>query len=342
MKKGNNNEKLNQLRIFLNVAPILLFGLTSCKAGPPELTRDNFATAETHRYFEEFTDQGAVNEFVHEATIAVALDKQTVIRSNIDMFYSHAIVDVSKGATLTLPESDGRLRLAQIIDPNHFTSDVFYEAGTYELKSNSGAEFVYIFMRTGADPADSGDQAKARAIMEGASITSEGARSFTSEFGFDTDEIVAMRVEIIREATYTNSIGCFGDVDEIQDFDHFTFCSANGWGGLPEAHAVYKVEKTNMGIGCATMTIDPPPVDYYWSLTVYDAEGWLAHPYPLRTSDNTTPNTDGTLTFNFGCGEDALNNIDITENWSYALRMYGPQEPILNGTYQTESPHPVE
>lgn len=305
----------------------------------PAVTRANYATAETHRYFQDFIDQGAVNSFTHEADIAVALDKQTIIRSNIDLFYSHAIVDISEGATLTLPESDGRLRLAQVIDSNHYTSDVFYDAGTYDLRSNSGADFVCVFMRTSADPVDAEDQAKARAIMEAASIKSEGGRAFKSKW--DPNEVVGMRREVLASASYTDSLGAFGDVDDISDFEKFTFAAAYGWGGLPEIHAAYSVIDPNLGNKCATMTIEAPPVDRYWSLTVYDAEGWLTHPHPLRNGLNTTPNEDGTLTFHFGCGDDAPNNIDITENWTYALRMYGPQEPILDGTYNPVTPHLV-
>jgi hypothetical protein len=310
------------------------------KQAEPELTRDNFATAETHRYFQEFTDQGAVNKFIHEETIAVALDKQTIIRSNIDMFYSHAIVDISEGATLTLPPSDGRLRLAHIIDANHYTSDVFYDSGTYQLRSNSGTDFVYVFMRTAADPADPEDQDMARTIMEAASIESNSGGSFQSNW--DPAEVIAMRREIIFSATYTDSLGAFGDVDEIEDFEKFTFAAAAGWGGLPEAHTVFWPIEPNLGEECATMTIEPPPVDRYWSLTVYDVEGWLAHPAPVRNSYNTTPDENGSLTFHFGCGDDALNNIDITKNWTYILRMYGPQEPILNGTYKPVIAHVVE
>lgn len=325
----------------VNAATILIFSLTSCVSEPPAVTRDNFATAETHRYFQDFTDQGAVNTFIHEEDVVVALDKQTVIRSNIDMFYSHAIVDISEGATLTLPETDGRLRLVQIIDANHYTTDVFYDAGTHELTSRSGAQYVYAFMRTIADPTEVEDQDKARAIMMGASINSKGGRPFKSEFGFDPDDVVEMRREIIQEGGYTDSRGAFGDVHEIQNFDLFTFAAATGWGGLPEAHAAYWVAESNLDAACATMTIEAPPVDHYWSLTVYDADGWLAHQHPVRSSFSTTPNEDGTLTFHFGCGEDALNNIEVTENWSYALRMYGPQEPILNGSYKPASPQLV-
>ncbi len=325
--------------IFVALAAIL----TSCTNGQPrvgespEVTRENFATAETHRYFQEFTDQGAINKFVHEKEQVVALDKQTVIRSNIDMFYSHAIVDVSKGATLTLPPSPGRFRLAQIIDSNHYTTDVFYDEGTYELKSNSGADFVYIFMRTAADPSDPEDQDTARGVMEAASIASNGGGTFRSNW--NPDEVIEMRGQIIRNATYTDSFGAFGDVDDIKDFEKFTFAAAAGWGGLPEAHAAYWPIEPKLGKACATMTIEDPPVDYYWSLTVYDEEGWLAHSNPVRSSYNTKPNEDGTLTFHFGCGDAALNDLPITENWTFVLRMYGPQEPILNGTYKPVIPH---
>ncbi len=309
-------------------------------AESPELTRDNFATAETHRYLQEFTDQGAINKFVHEEDVVVDLDKQTIIRSNIDMFYSHAVVDITRGATLTLPAADGRFRLAQIVDSNGYTPDVFYDAGTYDLRSNSGSDFVYVFMRTAADPADAQDQDEARAVMQGASIESKGGGTFHSDW--DPAEVIAMRREIIFGATYTDSLGAFGDVDDIEDFEKFTFAAAAGWGGLPEADAAYWPIEPKLGDQCATMTIEPPPVDRYWSLTVYDVEGWLAHPAPVRSTGNTTPNEDGTLTFHFGCGDDALNNIDITENWTFILRLYGPQEPILNGTYKPVSPQLVE
>ena len=317
--------------------------LTSCGSEPPEtgespeVTRKNFATAETHRYFQEFTDQGAINKFVHEKDVVVALDKQTVIRSNVDMFYSHAIVDVSAGATLTLPPSPGRFRLAQVVDSNHYTTDVFYKAGTHALRSNSGADFVYVFMRTAADPTDPEDQDEARKVMEAASIKSNGGGTFRSNW--KPDEVIEMRGQIIRGATYTDSLGAFGDVGDIKDFEKFTFAAAAGWGGLPEAHAAYWPIEPKLGKACATMTIEPPPVDHYWSLTVYDEEGWLAHSNAVRNSYNTRPNEDGTLTFHFGCGNAALNNLPITENWTFVLRMYGPQEPILNGTYEPVVPH---
>lgn len=212
-------------KIIILVA-IFAFLLASCTSESPKVTRENFAAAETQRYMQEFSDQGAVNKFIHEEDIAVALDKQTVIRSNIDMYYSHAVVDISKGATTTLPKSENRLRMAQVIDENHYTTDVFYDEGVYELKSNSGSNFVYIFMRTYADLTDLEDQKKALEIMNSTIIESNGGKTFESKY--DPEEVIKMRKEIIFGATYTDSKGAFGDVDDIKDFEKFTFASAVG------------------------------------------------------------------------------------------------------------------
>jgi hypothetical protein len=35
-----------------------------------------------------------------------------------------------------------------IMTKHHYTLDVFFDEGTYELESNSGNKFVYVFMRT--------------------------------------------------------------------------------------------------------------------------------------------------------------------------------------------------
>ncbi len=118
------------IAIIISAAAVVACNNDSPVAESPKVSRDNFATAETHRYLQEFTDQGAINKFVHEEDVVVDLDKQTIIRSNIDMFYSHAVVDISKGATLTLPAADGRFRLAQLVDANGYTPDVFFDAGS--------------------------------------------------------------------------------------------------------------------------------------------------------------------------------------------------------------------
>jgi hypothetical protein len=68
---------------------------------------DNFTRAETHRMFADLQrNAGGVNRFAHNRTPA-SVDEQPVIRMNRDTLYSFAIVDISAGATLTVPDASG-------------------------------------------------------------------------------------------------------------------------------------------------------------------------------------------------------------------------------------------
>ena len=72
------------------------------------VTLDNYKTAESDLAFNNVTKFVGTNKFLHFPVEAFDLDNQTVVRMNRDTIYSGAIVNVSKGATVTLPESDGR------------------------------------------------------------------------------------------------------------------------------------------------------------------------------------------------------------------------------------------
>ncbi len=82
--------------------------------------------------YSSLVEGGEVNKFIHlrEPT---PLDKQNVIRMNRDTYYSAAIVDISEGATLTIPETNGRYVSAMIINEDHFNNKVYHKPGTYKL-----------------------------------------------------------------------------------------------------------------------------------------------------------------------------------------------------------------
>lgn len=70
-----------------------------------KVNADNFKRAETHRMMAGLQrDAGGVNAFSHNREPA-AVEKQTVIRMNRDTLYSFAVIDISAGATLTVPEA---------------------------------------------------------------------------------------------------------------------------------------------------------------------------------------------------------------------------------------------
>jgi hypothetical protein len=72
------------------------------KVSDPQLvTMDNFAHAETAHYFTEQLAKAPVNEYSHNRE-PVTVDNQVIIRSNVDLIYSYAVVDVTQEATFSL------------------------------------------------------------------------------------------------------------------------------------------------------------------------------------------------------------------------------------------------
>jgi hypothetical protein len=94
---------------------------------------DNFARAETDRMFAAIQGQaGGVNQWLHYR-VPTPLDQQPVIRMNRDTLYSAAVVDISAGATITIPDAGRRYFSVMIVNQDHYNNKVLHEPGKYEL-----------------------------------------------------------------------------------------------------------------------------------------------------------------------------------------------------------------
>ena len=94
---------------------------------------DNFARAETHRMMAGLQrDAGGVNRFRHNREPA-SVDEQTVIRMNRDTLYSFAVVDISAGAILTVPDAGERYLSVMMVNKDHYINRVFHDARRHEL-----------------------------------------------------------------------------------------------------------------------------------------------------------------------------------------------------------------
>ena len=113
------------------------------------VTDQNYVQAETDWNFAGLQAKAEINTWIHKGV--VTKDSQTIIRSNADVVYSIALVDVSKGVTFTVPKREnGALQLIHYIDENHLTHGVVYagESKTVSSKDLTGGDYVYILART--------------------------------------------------------------------------------------------------------------------------------------------------------------------------------------------------
>ena len=94
------------------------------------------------------------------------------------------------------------------------------------------------------------------------------------------------------------------------------------------------------------MRIVDVPVDGYWSVTVYNREGYMErNPQEVYTINSVIARhePDGAVELQFGgCDGRAANCIPIMEGWNYLVRLYRARPEVLDGTWQFPSAEPIE
>lgn len=234
---------------------------------------DNFARAETDRMFIGIqANAGGVNRFEHNRT-ATPVDKQTVIRMNRDTLYSFAIVNVTAGATVTVPDAGRRYLSVMVVNEDHYINRVFHDAGDYDLTMEDfGTPFVAVVARTLVDPRDPADLSAVAAVQDQLKLRAAAQEPFVSPV-YDGESLDRTRTALLTLASDMSSFErSFGRADEV-DAVHHLISTAAGWGGLPDSEAAYIGVTPGLPVGKYTLTIgDDVPVDGFWSVSVYNAE----------------------------------------------------------------------
>ena len=138
----------------------------------------------------------------------------------------------------------------------------------------------------------------------------------------------------------------FGRKDQVDPIQHLIGTAA-GWGGNPQTAATYVgVEPThNDGKTIYRLTVKDVPVDGFWSISVYNKDGFFEqNAQNAYTLNNITakPEADGSYTIQFGgCDGTTANCLPIMPGWNYTVRLYRPQPSILDGTWKFPAAEPV-
>ena len=348
MKKQTNSFTVYVIALFLGVTQLQAQEATNPKSSADEpipVTVDNFVRAETAAQFDSYMKlTGGVNKFFHFRE-AVPLDKQTLIRMNRDALYSSAIVDISKGATLTIPETDGRYLSIMIMNEDGYINKVYQGKGTYKLTMKEfDTPYVSVALRTLINPLDPADIAQVIAIQDGATISSKSARPYTHP-EYDQASYEAIYKAIIELSRFVpDTRRMFGAKEDVTEVRHL-LGTAFGFGGLPEQEAYYLNVEPNLPVGAYEITVKDVPVDAFWSISLYNKEGYFQeNEYNANSVNNITgtPNEDGSFTVHFGGDPKSSNYLHIMEGWNYAVRMYQPRKEILEGEWIFPSVKPVQ
>ncbi|MCK4349212.1 MAG: DUF1254 domain-containing protein [Candidatus Krumholzibacteria bacterium] len=338
-----------------------------------------FPYQDTHNYVLMYTqgDPASFNTWVlgSEPTLVKAGDDK-IVRTNNDTFYNMAFVILENGPVVlgSSAPSEGRFISFQLMDDRNVNyRNVIFPKGTYtlyhgekpeevqgeaiEVPSNLSVVIVRVEVKDKNNPED---LAAATAVFKG--ITIDGPElEETPELdllsGFDKaveEEALLRMEETLRTVPFIETVVGPGKKPGTDvPYLYHAAGTKGGWGGPDPTHSTYESlftddagETLNGANGTYTITTEEPPVDAFWSITVYDTKrGGFLHPnkddrYHINNT-GAVKNADGTVTFTFKqkCEEGDLNCLEVPAGpFDLVIRYYLPSEKIISGEWTLPRP----
>ncbi len=315
-------------------------------ADSPKVTGFNYVRAESDIQMQGYIESFDILGKFHHSRQPYDVDNQITIRGNRDTLYSFGVFDLRSPVTITLPETGGRYQSLMIVNQDHSIWS-FYGPRTGTLtEEKAGTRYVLLAIRTFMDPNDEQDMKEAYRLQEAVVVEQADIGKFEVP-DWHTEEVEQMRETVnMVAATATDSSKMFGKKEEL-DPVYWILGAALGWGGLPAEAATYAnaVPEKNDGKTPYTLTVTDVPVYGFWSVTLYDDEGYMpANKYKAYSFNNVTAkkDKDGSITIHFGGDPKADNFLPIIPGWNYIVRMYKPGPEILDGSWKFPAPKAVK
>ena len=308
---------------------------------------DNFVRAESDLYFGNVVDQNGFGRFFHNRDVT-PVDKQLVVRSNRDTLYSAAVFDLdATPVTITMPDAGVRFMSMQVINEDEYVPHVFYGRGEHTLtRDDIGTRYVTVAVRALVNPNHPADLAKAHSLQDAIGVRQDKAGTFDVPKWDPVSQKKVRDALITLAATIPDTKGMFGTPQDTDPVRHL-IGAASAWGGNPEKDALYLNVNPpeNDGTIVYRLTAKDVPVDGFWSISVYDKDGYFApNPQNAYSLNNITATTsrDGSVPVQFGgCTPAIPNCLPIMPGWNYLVRLYRPQEKILNGEWTFPQAQPI-
>lgn len=333
----------------LRISTIIIFSLiTSIVNAGERVNILNYIRAESDMQFKSYAAKaGGVGKLVNFRE-PYSVENQTTIRGNRDTLYSMGIYDLTSPVTISKPESPDRFQSLLVISQDQYNPVLKNGGGEVILTlDNVGTRYVLVLFRTFADPNSPEDLKKAHALQDAIEIKQKSPGKLELP-DWDEESLLEVRKQLNHLAmdvkSFPNAFGTKVDVDPIQHL----LGTAFGWGGNPQRGAMYFNVTPEKNDGKIAHTLTMPkdvPVEAFWSVTVYNKEGFFT-PNKLNAysfnSVTAKPNKDGSVTIHFGGDSSEANYLPIEEGWNYIIRCYLPGWQIIEGNWTPPAPQAVE
>jgi hypothetical protein len=325
----------------------LMWAVSAQAQNAVPVTVDNYNRAESDASFGSLVKRGAFGKLAHSRNLK-PLDEQGVVRPNRDTLYSEGVFDLDGGpVTITTPNAGKRYMSMQVIDQDDYVPAFYYGAGAYTLtKANVGTRYVLVLIRILIDPNDPKDVEQVHALQDKIKVSQKSAGKFEVP-NWDHDSLLKVRKALLTLGEGIDSKNMFGARGKVDPIKHL-IGSAVGWGGAPEKDALYVLATPAKNDGTTVHKMTVPanvPVDGFWSISLYNAEGYFQkndlNAYSLNNI-TSKKNPDGTVIVQFGgCDGKIPNCLPIMKGWNYGVRLYRARPEVLSGKWKFPEAQPL-
>ena len=339
------------VRILAGMSLVVAGSAAPAQTSAPQtesVTVENYNRAQTDVYFAGVVKSGGFGKFRHGRELAPPV-QQGIVRPNRDTLYSFVIVDFDAGpATITLPDAGKRFMGLQVANEDQYTRANYYGAGNYTLtREMVGTRYAIAVVRFLVNFSNKEDVRQVHALQDAMKLSQERPGTFEIPT-WDQASLNKVRAALLQlGTTVSDTRGMFGASEDQVDPVKHLIGSAMLWGGNPEKDGLYlpTTPARNDGSTIYKLTVGEVPVDGFWSVTVYNREGYLQpNPDNAYSVNNLTAKkgADGAVTIQFGgCDGKTQNCLPITEGWNYTVRLFRPRQEIINDTWRFPKAQPA-
>lgn len=333
------------MRGILVAAIVTVLPVPTWAQSPTPVTVDNFIRAESDTYIGNLAkESGGLAKLLHHREPA-SVDNQTVIRLNRDTLYSFAAFDFNAGpVTITLPDAGKRFMSLMAVSQDHYARTVYGKGPHTFTRDQIGTRYGLLGIRTFVDPNDPEDVKKVHALQDAITANQKGGPGKLELPTWDAESQKKVRdALLVLASTMRDFKRAFGTKSEVDPVHHLIGTAA-GWGGNPDKDAVYLsfTPQKNDGATVYRLIVKNVPVEAFWSVSVYNAQGYYEkNPQNAYSLNSVTAKkgSDGAVAIQFGgCDGKVQNCLPIMKGWNYTVRLYRPRQEILNGTWKFPEP----